>query len=57
MTSQNVAIDAAIEDEATDDAPEAYLDALLSTLMKDPVLLPQSKNIVDRATISRHILR
>ena len=54
---QGIAFDAAIEDEATEDAPEEFLDALLSTLMKDPVMLPSSKKVVDRSTISRHILR
>ena len=36
-----------------DDAPEEFLDTLMSTLMKDPVELPTSKNIVDYMTISR----
>lgn len=44
------------EDEAMVDAPEEFLDEIMGTLMKDPVLLP-SGNILDRATIARHILR
>ena len=44
------------EEEAMNDAPEEFLDAIMGTLMKDPVLLP-SGNIVDRSTIARHILR
>lgn len=39
------------------DAPEEFLDPIMGTLMRDPVLLPSSKNIVDRAVIARHILR
>jgi ubiquitin conjugation factor E4 B len=44
------------EDEETsaDDVPEEFLDALLYTPMRDPVLLP-SGQIVDRATIMRHL--
>ncbi|CAF0817504.1 unnamed protein product [Brachionus calyciflorus] len=44
-------------DEANfEDAPEEYLDPIMSSLMEDPVLLPSSKKIVDRSTISRHLL-
>ena len=35
--------------------PEEFLDALMGTVMSDPILLP-SGNVVDRATIERHIL-
>ena len=35
--------------------PVEFLDALMNTLMTDPILLP-SGNVVDRATIERHIL-
>jgi hypothetical protein len=38
------------------DAPEHYLDAIMSVLMKDPVKLPSSGQIVDRQTIARHLL-
>jgi len=37
------------------DIPDEFLDALMFTLMKDPVKLP-SGNIVDRETIERHLL-
>jgi hypothetical protein len=37
-----------------DDAPEEFLDPVMSTLMKDPVELPSSKNIVDYMTISKN---
>jgi ubiquitin conjugation factor E4 B len=39
-----------------DSAPPEFLDPLLSTIMKDPVLLPTSNHIVDRATIYQHLL-
>jgi ubiquitin conjugation factor E4 B len=39
-----------------DDAPEEFLDTLMSTLMKDPVELPTSKNVVDYMTISKFVL-
>jgi hypothetical protein len=40
-----------------DDAPDEYLDPITSTLMIDPVMLPSSRQITDRATIARHLLR
>ena len=45
------------EDAALKDAPAEFLDPLMGTVMKDPVLLPSSGNIVDRSTIARHLLR
>jgi len=33
-----------------------YTDPLMFTLMRDPVMLPTSKTIVDRATIKSHLL-
>ncbi|ELU16797.1 hypothetical protein CAPTEDRAFT_225184 [Capitella teleta] len=44
------------EEEALADAPEEFLDPIMGSLMSDPVLLPSSGQIVDRATIARHIL-
>lgn len=38
------------------DAPEEYLDPIMSTLMMDPVILPSSNVTVDRSTIARHLL-
>nr|XP_022317607.1 ubiquitin conjugation factor E4 A-like [Crassostrea virginica] len=46
----------AAEDELYADAPEEFLDPIMGTLMRDPVTLPSSKNIVDKAVIARHIL-
>lgn len=37
------------------DAPESYKDALMDTLMDDPVMLP-SGNVCDRSVIMRHLL-
>lgn len=44
------------EQEFLADAPEEYLDPIMSTLMTDPVILPSSKVTVDRSTIARHLL-
>lgn len=44
------------EQEFIADAPDEYLDPIMSTLMTDPVILPSSKVTVDRSTIARHLL-
>lgn len=46
-----------IEEEILSDAPDEFLDPIMSTLMIDPVVLPSSRTIVDRATISRYITK
>lgn len=38
------------------DIPDEFLDPLIGELMKDPVMLPTSKTIIDRGTIKRHLL-
>lgn len=43
-------------EEAISEAPDHYLDPIMSTLMTDPVILPSSKQTVDRTTIARHLL-
>lgn len=43
------------DEVSMDSVPDEFLDALMNTLMSDPILLP-SGNVVDRATIERHIL-
>ncbi|KAF7314288.1 U-box domain-containing protein [Mycena kentingensis (nom. inval.)] len=43
-------------EEDFDDIPEEFQDPLMYHLMRDPVLLPTSKTIVDRATIKSHLL-
>jgi len=44
------------EEEDLGEVPEEFLDALLYTVMKDPVTLPSSYAVVDRATIKSHLL-
>ena len=46
------------EEEEADlgDTPDEFMDPLVFDLMKDPVLLPASKTIVDRSTIRSHLL-
>lgn len=39
-----------------DDAPDEFLDPIMSSLMTDPVILPNSHTVIDRSTISRHLL-
>ena len=38
------------------DVPEEYLDTLMNTVMKEPVMLPTSKVILDKRTICKHLL-
>ncbi|KAH8989635.1 ubiquitin elongating factor core-domain-containing protein [Lactarius hatsudake] len=45
--------------EAEDDlgeVPDEFLDPLMCTLMRDPVILPSSRAVVDRSTIKSHLL-
>ncbi|XP_072318997.1 ubiquitin conjugation factor E4 A [Eucyclogobius newberryi] len=44
------------EEETYADAPDEFLDPIMSTLMSDPVILPSSNVTVDRSTIARHLL-
>ncbi|KAF9013252.1 ubiquitin elongating factor core-domain-containing protein [Cyathus striatus] len=43
-------------EEDLGEIPDEYLDPLMFTVMKDPVLLPSSRTIVDRSTIKSHLL-
>lgn len=43
-------------DAALADAPDEFLDPLLCHVMEDPVLLPTSGNVIDRSTITQHLL-
>ena len=36
--------------------PDEYTDPIMATLMLDPVMLPSSRQIVDRSTIQSHLL-
>ncbi|KAI0661957.1 ubiquitin conjugation factor E4 [Cubamyces menziesii] len=38
------------------DIPDEFLDPLMYTLMRDPVILPSSRVVVDRSTIKSHLL-
>lgn len=40
-------------EELTAEAPDHFLDPIMSTIMSDPVILPSSKQTVDRTTIAR----
>lgn len=44
------------EEEDLGEIPDEFLDPLLADLMTDPVILPTSKNTVDRSTIRSHLL-
>ena len=46
-----------VEEQLFADAPDEFIDPLTFTLMDDPVTLPTSGIIMDRATIARHLLR
>jgi ubiquitin conjugation factor E4 A len=41
------------EEELLAEAPDDFLDPIMSTLMTDPVILPSSRTTVDRSTIAR----
>jgi len=43
-------------DELLADAPDHFLDPLVSSIMRDPVILPGSKITIDRSVITRHLL-
>lgn len=43
-------------ENALGDIPDEFLDPIQYTLMKDPVILPSSRVIVDRPVILRHLL-
>lgn len=48
-----------IDDQAEEDLgeiPDEFLDPLMFALMEDPVILPMSKQTIDRSTIRSHLL-
>jgi len=48
-----------LDDQAEEDMgeiPDEFLDPLMYTLMDDPVILPMSRQTVDRSTIRSHLL-
>ena len=44
------------DEEDLGEIPDEFLDPIMATLMKDPVVLPMSKQTVDRSTIRSHLL-
>ncbi|KAJ5172455.1 hypothetical protein N7492_005048 [Penicillium capsulatum] len=49
----------ALDEQAEEDlgeVPDEFLDPLMYTLMEDPVILPNSRMSIDRATIRSHLL-
>ncbi|GAA5886450.1 hypothetical protein JCM16303_001413 [Sporobolomyces ruberrimus] len=44
------------EDEADGEAPDEFLDPLTYEIMRDPVILPSSKTVIDRSSIKQHFL-
>jgi ubiquitin conjugation factor E4 B len=44
------------EEEDLGEIPDEFLDPLMADLMDDPVILPTSKNTVNRSTIRSHLL-
>lgn len=57
LLTQSLADQQQQEEETYSDAPDEFLDPIMSTVMLDPVLLPSSHVTVDRSTIARHLLR
>jgi len=43
-------------EENLGEIPDEFLDPLMFTVMRDPVLLPTSRTIIDRSTIKSHLL-
>lgn len=44
------------DEEDLGEIPDEFLDPIMATLMKDPVMLPTSRQTVDRSTIRSHLL-
>ena len=44
------------EEDDLGEIPDEFLDPLMADLMDDPVILPTSKNIINRSTIRSHLL-
>ncbi|XP_075977885.1 ubiquitination factor E4A [Anticarsia gemmatalis] len=53
---ETLAVQRQRDEEILANAPEEFLDPIMSTLMMDPVILPSSRTTVDRTTIARHLL-
>ena len=44
------------EEEDLGEVPDEFMDPLVFDIMTDPVILPRSKNTIDRSTIRSHLL-
>eukprot|EP00892_Ulva_mutabilis_P009456 jgi/Ulvmu1/6883/UM031_0088.1 len=44
------------DDELIQAAPDEFVDPIMSTLMRDPVILPSSQQVIDRPNILRHLM-
>ncbi|KZT60276.1 hypothetical protein CALCODRAFT_429528 [Calocera cornea HHB12733] len=44
------------DEEELGEVPDEFTDPLLATIMRDPVILPSSRAVVDRSTIKAHLL-
>ncbi|TMW65085.1 hypothetical protein Poli38472_009252 [Pythium oligandrum] len=53
---ESVAQDLVNLEEALGEIPDEFLDPLVFTLMKDPVILPTSGKTMDRSSISQHLM-
>jgi ubiquitin conjugation factor E4 B len=57
--AENIALAKKLDDQADEDLgdiPDEFTDPIMATLMEDPVVLPMSKQTVDRSTIRSHLL-
>jgi len=43
-------------EEELGEVPDEFLDPLMYTVMRDPVILPTSRAVIDRSTIKSHLL-
>ncbi|EEB07588.1 ubiquitin-protein ligase E4 [Schizosaccharomyces japonicus yFS275] len=56
VSVEKVRAEEAAEEEDLGEVPDEFLDPLMFTLMKDPVILPRSGVSIDRDTIKSHLL-
>ncbi|KAI4389267.1 hypothetical protein MLD38_001507 [Melastoma candidum] len=56
VKAKRAATEAMDAEETLGEIPDEFLDPIQYTLMKDPVILPSSRIIVDKPVIQRHLL-
>mmetsp|Transcript_276 Transcript_276/g.258 ORF Transcript_276/g.258 Transcript_276/m.258 type:complete len:114 (-) Transcript_276:190-531(-) len=54
--TQDITVETQDLAEKLGEIPDEFLDPISCDLMKDPVLLPASGNIMERSTIKQHLL-